>query len=226
MILPRKTHAEEAKNEVVPGSDEFLAAAGLKKKTVLNADGEYFDEAKEAGSWQDAWAQRAAKASKMSGDDILNAARGAGNVDASPAHNSVATTRRASGRVTSITSASAAVKPGRSSSVTSSAIGVTQSSGSGARTTPGVVLPPAGRGLGVRGSASASTSALGRDIHVETGERAGWKTGASGAASASSMSLATAPVAPRASTVSPSASRPRACSATRCTCRAGCSSRC
>ena len=39
MILPRIANAEEAKNEVVPGTDEFLAAAGLKKKTVLNADG-------------------------------------------------------------------------------------------------------------------------------------------------------------------------------------------
>ena len=95
MILPRKTHAEEAKNEVVPGTDEFLAAAGLKKKTVLNADGEYFDEAKEAGSWQEAWAQRAAKASKMSGDDILNAARGAGNVDASQPESAKARKRRA-----------------------------------------------------------------------------------------------------------------------------------
>ena len=75
--------------------DEFLAAAGLKKKTVLNADGEYFDEAKEAGSWQDAWAQRAAKASKMSGDDILNAARGAGNVDASLPESAKARRRRA-----------------------------------------------------------------------------------------------------------------------------------
>ena len=82
-------------NEVVPGTDEFLAAAGLKKKTVLNADGEYFDEAKEAGSWQDAWAQRAAKASKMSGDDILNAARGAGNVDASQPESAKARKRRA-----------------------------------------------------------------------------------------------------------------------------------
>ena len=95
LVLPRKTHAEEAKNEVVPGTDEFLAAAGLKKKTVLNADGEYFDEAKEAGSWQDAWAQRAAKASKMSGDDILNAARGAGNVDASQPESAKARKRRA-----------------------------------------------------------------------------------------------------------------------------------
>ena len=95
MILPRKKNAEEAKNEVVPGTDEFLAAAGLKKKTVLNADGEYFDEAKEAGSWQDAWAQRAAKASKMSGDDILNAARGAGNVDASLPESAKARKRRA-----------------------------------------------------------------------------------------------------------------------------------
>ncbi len=95
LVLPRKTNAEEAKNEVVPGTDEFLAAAGLKKKTVLNADGEYFDEAKEAGSWQDAWAQRAAKASKMSGDDILNAARGAGNVDASQPESAKARKRRA-----------------------------------------------------------------------------------------------------------------------------------
>ena len=70
-------------------------AAGLKKKTVLNADGEYFDEAKEAGSWQEAWAQRAAKASKMSGDDILNAARGAGNVDASQPESAKARKRRA-----------------------------------------------------------------------------------------------------------------------------------
>ena len=95
LVLPRKANAEEAKNEVVPGTDEFLAAAGLKKKTVLNADGEYFDEAKEAGSWQDAWAQRAAKASKMSGDDILNAARGAGNVDASQPESAKARKRRA-----------------------------------------------------------------------------------------------------------------------------------
>ena len=98
LILPKRATAEEAKeakNEVVPGSDEFLAAAGLKKKTVLNADGEYFDEAKEAGSWQDAWAQRAAKASKMSGDDILNAARGAGNVDASQPESAKARKRRA-----------------------------------------------------------------------------------------------------------------------------------
>ena len=95
MILPRIANAEEAKNEVVPGTDEFLAAAGLKKKTVLNADGEYFDEAKEAGSWQEAWAQRAAKASKMSGDDILNAARGAGNVDASQPESAKARKRRA-----------------------------------------------------------------------------------------------------------------------------------
>ena len=90
-----------------------------------------------------------------------------------PRATSVATTRRTSGRETSATSASAAVKPGRSSML-SSAIGVTQSSGSGARTTPGVVdrvkslTPP--RGLGVRGSASASTSALGRAIHAETGK--------------------------------------------------------
>lgn len=95
LVLPRKANAEEAKNEVVPGTDEFLAAAGLKKKTVLNADGEYFDEAKEAGSWQGAWAQRAAKASKMSGDDILNAARGAGNVDASQPESAKARKRRA-----------------------------------------------------------------------------------------------------------------------------------
>ena len=95
LVLPRKANAEEAKNEVVPGTDEFLAAAGLKKKTVLNADGEYFDEAKEAGSWQEAWAQRAAKASKMSGDDILNAARGAGNVDASQPESAKARKRRA-----------------------------------------------------------------------------------------------------------------------------------
>ena len=94
LVLPRKANAEEAKNEV-PGTDEFLAAAGLKKKTVLNADGEYFDEAKEAGSWQEAWAQRAAKASKMSGDDILNAARGAGNVDASQPESAKARKRRA-----------------------------------------------------------------------------------------------------------------------------------
>ncbi len=42
LILPKRATAEEAKeakNEVVPGTDEFLAAAGLKKKTVLNADG-------------------------------------------------------------------------------------------------------------------------------------------------------------------------------------------
>ena len=95
LILPKRATAEEAKNEVAPGTDEFLAAAGLKKKTVLNADGEYFDEAKEAGSWQDAWAQRAAKASKMSGDDILNAARGAGNVDASLPESAKARRRRA-----------------------------------------------------------------------------------------------------------------------------------
>ena len=50
LILPKRATAEEAKNEVAPGTDEFLAAAGLKKKTVLNADGEYIDEAKEAGS--------------------------------------------------------------------------------------------------------------------------------------------------------------------------------
>ena len=66
-----------------------------KERAVLNADGEYFDEAKEAGSWQDAWAQRAAKASKMSGDDILNAARGAGNVDASQPESAKARKRRA-----------------------------------------------------------------------------------------------------------------------------------
>ena len=95
LILPKRATAEEAKNEVAPGTDEFLAAAGLKKKTVLNADGEYFDEAKEAGSWQDAWAQRAAKASKMSGDDILNAARGAGNVDAGQPESAKARRRRA-----------------------------------------------------------------------------------------------------------------------------------
>mmetsp|Transcript_4949 Transcript_4949/g.22668 ORF Transcript_4949/g.22668 Transcript_4949/m.22668 type:complete len:302 (-) Transcript_4949:1133-2038(-) len=98
-----------------------------------------------------------------------------GKVDTSPAHESVATTRRTSGRETSATSASAAVKPGRSS--TMSAIGVTQSSGSGARSEAGLdvegfkVLTPAG--LGVRGSASASTSALGRAIHAETGDVAG-----------------------------------------------------
>ena len=37
LILPKRATAEEAKNEVAPGTDEFLAAAGLKKKTVLNA---------------------------------------------------------------------------------------------------------------------------------------------------------------------------------------------
>ena len=40
LILPKRATAEEAKNEVAPGTDEFLAAAGLKKKTVSKAFGE------------------------------------------------------------------------------------------------------------------------------------------------------------------------------------------
>ena len=57
---------------------EFKAAAGLRGGPVLNADGEY-DEGAGGESWQDAWSSRAAKASSMSPDEILMAARGAGN---------------------------------------------------------------------------------------------------------------------------------------------------
>ena len=98
LLLPQLATADEpevtgeVKNDALPGGDEFLAAAGLKKVDVLNADGEFVDEAK-AGKWQDEWAARAAKASKMSGDDILNAGRGAGNVN--PNESAKARKRRA-----------------------------------------------------------------------------------------------------------------------------------
>jgi len=48
---------------------------------VLNADGEFVNPDAGGGTWQEAWKARAEKASQMSGDDILMAARGAGNVD-------------------------------------------------------------------------------------------------------------------------------------------------
>ena len=99
---------------------------------------------------------------------------------------------------TSTTSASAE-NPGRSSSV---ATGVTQSSGRGSAENAEIDSPRV-EGLGVRGSARASTSALGRAIHADIGDSIAAaslmsvvNTGASGAANASSMSLATAPPAP------------------------------
>ena len=70
---------------------EFKAAAGLRGGPVLNADGEYEDDTS-AESWQEAWSGRAAKASSMSPDQILMAARGAGN--GAPASDSKASRKR------------------------------------------------------------------------------------------------------------------------------------
>ena len=62
----------------MPSLKEFQSAAGLGSGPVLNAEGEYVD-VEQDGSWQDAWAKRASKASTMSPDEVLMAARGAGN---------------------------------------------------------------------------------------------------------------------------------------------------
>mmetsp|Transcript_1649 Transcript_1649/g.7357 ORF Transcript_1649/g.7357 Transcript_1649/m.7357 type:complete len:230 (+) Transcript_1649:606-1295(+) len=130
--------------------------------------------------------------------EMATNAKAAGKTPTSAAHVSVATTRSASVFETSTTSASAE-NPGRSSSV---ATGVTQSSGRGSAENAEIDSPRA-EGLGVRGSARASTSALGRAIHADIGDSIAsasfmsvLNTGASGAANASSMSLATAPPAP------------------------------
>lgn len=56
---------------------EFLAAAGLRGGPVLNADGEFVDE--DGADWKEEWKKRADKASTMTADEILMAARGAGN---------------------------------------------------------------------------------------------------------------------------------------------------
>ena len=97
--------------------------------------------------------------------EMATNAKAAGKTPTSAAHVSVATTRSASVFETSTTSASAE-NPGRSSSV---ATGVTQSSGRGSAENAEIDSPRA-EGLGVRGSARASTSALGRAIHADIGD--------------------------------------------------------
>ena len=69
---------EAARADKPDAVSEFKAAAGLRGGPVLNADGEY-DEGARAEDWREAWSSRADKASKMSPDEILMAARGAGN---------------------------------------------------------------------------------------------------------------------------------------------------
>ena len=98
VALPAAAEADSSPLQELAAIGGWVDSGGKTKsgkEQVLNEDGEYVDANRGGDSgWQDTWKSRLDKASSMSADEILMAARGAGNVEQRVGEESAASQKR------------------------------------------------------------------------------------------------------------------------------------